>query len=104
MANKPRWELKEDKILLRNIVDNYDNLSIAFKKTSIELDRSIPACRQRWYDHLRTNKMCFASISEKKAMKNRKTLPKNYNEKFLEMSKKKSKLKELIGKIRKLFV
>ena len=104
MANKQRWELEEDKVLAKNVIDNYDNLSIAFRKTSIELERSYNGCRQRWYDHLRKQNVCFASISEKKAIKNRKTLPKNYAKEYTQITKKRSVLKELISKIRKLFV
>lgn len=99
-----RWTTEEDKILARNVVENYDNLTIAFKKTAIELERPFNGCRLRWYEQLRTQNLCFASISERKAYKNRKTLPKNYAKDFVEMSKKKSKLRELISKLKSLFV
>lgn len=103
MKNK-RWSLEEDAILTRNVIDNYDNLEgVAFPKTAIEIERSTSACSQRWYNVLRHQSLCFALLSEKKAMKNRKTLPKNYSEQFLEVSKKKSKLKELISKVKLLF-
>lgn len=103
MKNK-RWSLKEDAILAKNVIDNYDNLEgIAFRKTAIEIERSPSACSQRWYNVLRHQSLCFALLSEKKAMKNRKTLPKNYSKQFLEVSKKKSRLKDLISKIKLLF-
>lgn len=104
MENKnKRWTEQEDNLLAQNVIDNYDNLSIAFKKTAIELERSYNGCRLRWYEHTRKQNVCFASISEKKAIKNRKTLPKNYAKDYVEMSNKRSKLKELVNKIKSLF-
>lgn len=108
MAN--RWTLEEDAVLAKNVKDNYDNLTIAFQRTAIELDRPVNGCRQRWYTAFsnpdkdkQEQNVCFAILSSKKAMLNRKTLPSNYAEKYNKISKKKSKLQLIMDRIIRLF-
>lgn len=103
MANR-RWTKQEDDILMKNVIENYDNLSqVAFPKTAIELERSINGCRQRWYLLAKTQNICFTSISEKKALKNRKSLPKNYAADYNQICKKKGKLKSIMSMIKQIF-
>lgn len=104
-----RWTDKEDSVLAKNVKENYENLVIAFKKTSLEIDRTIPACKQRWYGWFCVNpkaqkqyNVCFVTMSNKKEMLNRKTLPINYS-KDIKLCNKKSKLRTLMNRILALF-
>ena len=109
MAGNKRWTSEEDHILLKEISKNMDCLERAFKITSIETGRTIGACRYRWYGYLNCTNIpeqygiCFAVLSEKKAMLNRKTLPVNYAKDYKLMVNKKRRLRELMKRIKALF-
>ena len=109
MAN--RWKPEEDAVLAKNVRENYDNLEIAFKKTSLEIERTVSACKQRWYGYFCVNpkaqkeyNVCFITLSNRRAMINRKTLPNNYSETYKDIiSKKSNKLKSIMRRIIELF-
>ena len=46
---KRRWTIEEENILLNNINSSPYNLAKAFKKTSLDINRSFTAVQSRWY-------------------------------------------------------
>lgn len=109
---KRRWTEEEDAILAKNVRENYDNLVVAFKKTSYEINRTPQSCSYRWYNCFNGNRrlmkkhnICFATLSDRKAMVNRKSLPLNYAKDYTIINNGHTNtFKMLMNKIRKLFI
>lgn len=76
---RKRWTSEENNILIEEVKRNFDNLSEAFRITSIRLNRSINAVSCHWYQHLSNPESksyiggsCFIGVSIEKRYKNRK--------------------------------
>lgn len=79
MKTYKRYTLQEDKMILKAINDNPQNLTIAFKTIATKLGRSENAISFRWYTYLSklpTNK-AFTLVGSKR-INNRKNI-KNSN-------------------------
>lgn len=69
-----RYTQEEDRIIVEQIMDNFDNISRGIHNAALLLRRNEKAIRSRWYAKLskQPDKVAFMSVSVRRSMKNRK--------------------------------
>lgn len=74
---KGRWSKEEMDILIDQIKKTPNNLTQAFKRTSLLISRSPHAIEQYWYSTLskkETTEVCFITVGSKTVNRNRKNV------------------------------
>lgn len=77
MKRNKRWSKEEEQVLLNCVRENPINLSKAFREATIELDRPLTSCKNRWYQKLNKTEVCFVTIGTRTKNKNRKIVAVN---------------------------
>ena len=80
MANKKRWTIEEERVLIDQITRNANNITEAFRRTSRLIDRTEAACLYRWYQVIskrENTSVCFVTVSQKTKNVNRKIVASN---------------------------
>lgn len=76
---RKRWENKEDKLIIKEVKNNPNNLQECFRVCSIKLNRTPNAIAMRWYYHIsRKKSSCFMILSPIAGIKNRKNSKYNH--------------------------
>lgn len=80
MANKKRWTIEEERVLIDQITRNANNITEAFRRTSRLIDRTEAACVYHWYQVISKREnpsVCFVTVSQKTKNVNRKNVTSN---------------------------
>lgn len=75
MSNYHRYTEEEDRVIISEIVETPYNLESAFRRASVQINRTPGAISMHWYQTLRRRNNCiFMTVSGKKCTVNGKNV------------------------------
>ena len=105
MSTYKRWTSKEEDILYKWISRYPYNLSTAFDITAKEINRTPHSCKFHWYNYLsrKTDNIAFMTISNKVAIKNRKSLSLNISRETIQEKTRRITIPSIYIRLKELF-